>query len=53
VDDRVGSLAPGKDADLIVTSGNPLDWRSRVELVIINGEIVYAGGDYAGLDSQS
>ena len=37
VDHRVGSLTPGKDADVVVTSGHPLDWMSRVELVFIDG----------------
>ncbi|MBL8858131.1 MAG: amidohydrolase family protein [Planctomycetes bacterium] len=38
---RVGSLAPGKDADLIVTTGDPLDPRSSVEIVFIEGRRVY------------
>ena len=37
VDSRVGTLTPGKDADVVVTSGHPLDWKSRVEAVFING----------------
>ncbi|MGN8875673.1 amidohydrolase [Pseudoflavonifractor sp. HCP28S3_F10] len=37
VGDRVGTLTPGKDADVVVTSGHPLDWKSRVEAVFING----------------
>ena len=37
VDHRVGSLTPGKDADVVVTSGHPLDWMSRVEHVLIDG----------------
>lgn len=41
VDDRVGSLAPGKDADLVLLRGDPLDPTSRVELVLVNGETVY------------
>lgn len=43
--DRVGSLEVGKDADIIVLSGHPFDWRTRVELVLVNGEIVYSSGD--------
>jgi imidazolonepropionase-like amidohydrolase len=49
VANRVGSLEQGKDADVIVLDGNPFDWRTKVELVVINGVIVYAAGDYAGL----
>ncbi|MDX9871321.1 MAG: amidohydrolase [Clostridia bacterium] len=38
---RIGSLACGKDADMVVLSGHPLDWRTRVETVYIDGESVY------------
>jgi imidazolonepropionase-like amidohydrolase len=46
---RVGSLKPGKDADVVVLSGHPFDWRTRVELVLVGGEIAHAAGAYAGL----
>jgi len=39
--DRLGSLEAGKDADLVVLNGHPLDWRSKVEQVYINGQEVY------------
>ena len=42
VADRVGSLEVGKDADIVLTTGDPLDPRSRVELVMIDGEIQYS-----------
>jgi imidazolonepropionase-like amidohydrolase len=42
VGDRVGSLEPGKDADLIVLSGDPLELVSRILRVVIDGETVYA-----------
>jgi imidazolonepropionase-like amidohydrolase len=41
VADRVGSLKPGKDADIVVMDGHPLDWRTKVQLVLVNGKIVY------------
>jgi len=41
IDDRVGSIEKGKDADLVVWSGNPLDVRSHVILTMINGKVVY------------
>lgn len=39
--DRVGSIEPGKDADLAVWDGEPLDSRSRVVRTYINGEEVF------------
>ncbi|OHB83682.1 MAG: hypothetical protein A2Z38_00630, partial [Planctomycetes bacterium RBG_19FT_COMBO_48_8] len=41
VDDRIGSIDEGKDADLVILSGEPFDFRSRVEKVIVNGQIVF------------
>ena len=38
---RVGSLEKGKDADIVVISGDPSDPRSHVELVLIEGRVVY------------
>ena len=38
--DRVGSLVPGKDADIVVTSGHPINLLSRVRAVFIEGERV-------------
>ncbi|MEM7305137.1 MAG: amidohydrolase family protein [Planctomycetota bacterium] len=45
VGDRVGSLEVGKDADIVLSSGDPLDPRSRVEVVFIDGEIQYSRQD--------
>ena len=41
IGDRVGSIEPGKDADLVVISGDPSDPRSMVERVLIEGQTVY------------
>jgi len=38
---RLGSLEPGKDADLVVLSGDPADPRTSVEQVYLEGERVY------------
>jgi len=38
---RIGSIEEGKDADLVVWTGNPLDVRNHVVLVLVNGKIVY------------
>ena len=37
IDDLVGSLEPGKDADIVIWSGDPFDFYSKVEQVFING----------------
>ncbi|MDB2576974.1 amidohydrolase family protein [Planctomycetota bacterium] len=41
IHDRIGSLEPGKDADFIVTSGDPTDPRTQVHLTFQEGERVY------------
>jgi imidazolonepropionase-like amidohydrolase len=41
VDDRIGSLEPGKDADFIVLSGDPLSVYTRVEETWIDGIKVF------------
>lgn len=40
IDERVGSLEPGKDADIVVYGGSPFNLMSRIELVMMDGEIV-------------
>jgi len=39
--DRIGSLEPGKDADVLVVTGDPIDPRNVVEKVYIDGRAVY------------
>jgi len=47
VDDRVGSLEPGKDADFLVFDGDPWDGRNRVGATYIDGVKVFeADGPY-------
>ncbi|MGC9781054.1 MAG: amidohydrolase [Candidatus Heimdallarchaeota archaeon] len=41
IDDRVGSIEEGKDADIVLWSGNPLDIQSKAQKVFIDGELVY------------
>lgn len=39
--DRVGSLEVGKDADIVIWSGDPLDFTTHADVTIIDGQIVY------------
>ncbi len=41
VEDRVGSLSAGKDADIVLYRGDPLEIASPVEKVFISGQLVY------------
>lgn len=41
VDDRLGSLTPGKDADVVIWSGDPLDVMSRAEVAYQGGREIY------------
>jgi len=41
LDDRVGALRPGLDADVVVWSGDPLDVMSRAMRVLVAGREVY------------
>ncbi len=40
IQDRVGSLEPGKDADVVLWSGHPFDFYSKVEQVFIDGKSI-------------
>ena len=39
--DRVGSIEVGKDADIAIFNGNPLEIMTKSQYVLINGKIVY------------
>ena len=41
LEERLGSLAPGKDADVVLFDGHPLETRTHASLVIVNGNIAY------------
>ncbi len=41
IEDRVGSLEVGKDADMVIKKGSLLDVTSPVDMVLIDGNIVY------------
>jgi imidazolonepropionase-like amidohydrolase len=40
ISDRVGSLETGKDADIIIMDGPPLELKTKVLYTIINGQVV-------------
>ena len=41
IEDRVGSLEIGKDADIVIWDNNPLEIQSNILYTIIDGKIVY------------
>ena len=41
VDDRVGSLKKGKDADIAIFTGNPMEIFTETLYTIIDGQIIY------------
>ena len=63
LDGRVGSLAPGKDADLVILSGDPLSYTTHVLETWVEGRKVfdrsdpkdrlYATGGYGASHDQS
>ena len=47
IDARLGSIEVGKDGDLVIWSGDPLDVFSRVQRALINGTEIYTETDGA------
>jgi imidazolonepropionase-like amidohydrolase len=41
LDDRMGSLKEGKDADVVVWSDNPLSIKAKVEYTIVDGMVLF------------
>ncbi|MEA2070163.1 MAG: amidohydrolase [Asgard group archaeon] len=41
IEDRVGSLEKGKDADIVLFNGDPLDIQAKPQKVFINGNVIY------------
>ncbi|MCX7773315.1 MAG: amidohydrolase [Clostridia bacterium] len=41
LENRIGSLEAGKDADMVLYTRHPFDYMAKVKMTIINGEIVY------------
>lgn len=44
IDDRVGALEPGRDGDVVVWSGDPLEVSAVVEQVYLRGSLVHGEG---------
>ena len=44
IDDRVGSLDPGKDADIALFDGDPFEYTSHVVAVLVGGQLSYQRG---------
>ena len=49
VDDRVGSLKKGKDADIAIFTGNPMEVFTETLYTIINGQVVYSKDEKTSL----
>ena len=45
LDDRIGSIEVGKDAEFGLWTGDPIDPRSSCEMTIIRGRIIYDAAD--------
>ena len=45
-DDRVGTIEKGKDADIAIFDGNPMETFTKTLMTIIDGKVVYRAKDY-------
>ena len=52
VQDRIGSIEEGKDADLVLLNGDPLSIYARVEWTMVDGKIEFQRRDAFGLDED-
>ena len=41
IEDRVGSLQLGKDADIVILDGHPFHYNTFVQLTLVNGKVMY------------
>ncbi|MCB9914620.1 MAG: amidohydrolase family protein [Planctomycetes bacterium] len=51
IGDRVGSIEPGKDADLVLLTREPLSSLGRVEWTMVDGEVEFERRDTFGFDA--
>jgi imidazolonepropionase-like amidohydrolase len=40
---RIGSIEKGKDADIVLYNGDPFEYTTKVCMVIIDGKVEYTG----------
>ena len=45
IEDRVGSIEVGKDADLVLTKGCPMQITVKPEVIFVDGSLVYKRGE--------
>lgn len=53
LDDRMGSLKVGKDADIVLWSDNPLSIEAKVEMTVVDGKILYNRADASKLEERN
>lgn len=53
IDSMVGSLEPGKEADIAIWSGHPLSVFSRCDMTLVDGDVFFQRRDTFGLDKTS
>ncbi len=54
LDDRIGSIEPGKDADLVLLDGHFLDLTAdRIERVFVDGELEYQRNDVTNVPAPT
>ena len=41
LENRIGSIEEGKDADLLILNGPPLDYRTYVQTALVGGKVHY------------
>ena len=52
IEERVGSIEEGKDADLVLLTADPLSTKSRVIWTMVDGEIEFQRRDTFGFDAE-
>ncbi|MBM3976321.1 MAG: amidohydrolase family protein [Planctomycetes bacterium] len=52
IQQRVGSIEVGKDADLALFDGDPLEFTSKCELTLVDGEVLFERRDVHGLGAN-